>query len=105
MTAFENALSALFTNADLGEEATWRAGGTGDGVAVRVIRKRPDQVVNFGASRAIVATTLIDVRANEIASPAEGDTVALAGTTFDIIAQPLIDSLGLVWTCEAAPQS
>jgi hypothetical protein len=74
----------------------------GDGIAVRVIRKSPDEVVGFGSSRAVMATVLIDVRVSEIASPASGDTVEIAGDLFDIIGTPVRDGLGLVWTCEAS---
>jgi hypothetical protein len=52
---------------------------------------------------------LIDVRRSDIPNPASGDTVELpgsspgTGTVFEVIATPVADSLGLVWTCEAAP--
>lgn len=96
---------ALFTDSNLARDAIWRAGGTGDEVTVRVITKRPDQVVAFGDSRAILPTMLIDVRRSEIPNPANGDTVEIEGDAFEIIATPVADSLGLVWTCEAAPQA
>jgi hypothetical protein len=72
--AFGAAIDAIFRDANVAEDAIWRAGGAGDGIAVRVIRKSPDEVVGFGSSRAVMATVLIDVRALEIASPASGDT-------------------------------
>jgi hypothetical protein len=46
---------------------------------------------------------LVDVRRSEIPDPASGDTVEIEAATFEIIATPVADSLGLVWTCEAAP--
>lgn len=67
------------------------------------------QVVGFGDSRAILPTMLIDVRRSEIPNPALGDTVEIpgsspgTGTVLEVIATPVADSLGLVWTCEAAP--
>ena len=102
MTAIEMALDALFSDPNLGSDALWRAGGAGDGAAVRVIRKRPDQVVGFGDSRAVLPTMLIDVRRSEVPEPATGDTVEIDGDLFEIIATPVVDSLRLVWTCEAA---
>jgi hypothetical protein len=99
--AFGAAIDAIFRDANVAEDARWRTGGTGGGLAVRVIRKSPDEVVGFGSSRAVMATVLIDVRASEIASPASGDTVEIAGDLFEIIGTPVRDSLGLVWTCEA----
>lgn len=104
MNAIELAIEALFADPNLGRDAVWRAGGAGDGSAVRVIRKRPDQVVGFGDSRAIMPTVLIDVRRAEVANPASGDTLEIEGETFAVIAAPTIDTEHLVWTCEAAPQ-
>jgi hypothetical protein len=108
MTAIEMALEALFSDPNLGSDALWRAGGAGDGAAVRIIRKRPDQVVGFGDSRAVLPAVLIDVRRSEVPDPATGDTVDIPGSSpgtgelFEIIATPVADSLRLVWTCEAA---
>jgi hypothetical protein len=100
--AFGAAIDAIFRDANVAEDALWRAGGLGGGIAVRVVRKSPDEVVGFGNSRAVLPTVLVDVRASEVASPASGDTIEIAGDMFDIIGAPTRDSLGLVWTCEAA---
>lgn len=105
MTAFAAAIDTLFADPTLARDALWRAGGTGDGTAVRVIRKRPDQVVGFGDSRAVLPTVLIDVRQSEVPSPAAGDTVAIESETFGIIATPVSDTERLIWTCEASLQS
>ena len=108
MDAFPGAVDALFADRNIGEDALWRTGGLGDGIAARVIRKSPDKIVGFGDSRAVMPSVLIDVRVSEIAMPAIGDTVEIPGsgsgtsTTFEIIAEPVSDSLNLVWTCEAS---
>jgi hypothetical protein len=101
MQAFEAALAALFADPNIASDAIWRAGGVGGGIAVRVVTKRPDQLVGFGASRAVRPTVLIEVRVNDIAAPAIGDTVTVGSTVYTIIAEPVGDTLGLVWTCEA----
>jgi hypothetical protein len=103
MDAFAAATDALFADPNIARDATWRAGGVGVGVPVRIVTRRPDQAVGFGDSRAVLPTTLIDVRRSEISEPATGDTVEIDGDLFEIIAMPMNDSLGLVWTCEAAP--
>ncbi len=102
MDAFSAATDTLFGDPNIARSALWRTGGAGDGIAVRVITKKPDQVVGFGDSRAILPTMLIDVRRSEIPNPASGDTVEVDGTVFEVVATPVADSLGLVWTCEAA---
>ena len=103
MDAFAAATDALFADPNIARDALWRAGGAGGGTAVRVITKRPDQVVGFGDSRAILPTMLIDVRRSEIPNSASGDTFEIEGETFEVIAAPTTDSLRLVWTCEASP--
>lgn len=103
--AFRAAIDAMFRDANVAEDALWRSGGAGDGIAVRVVRKSPDEVVGFGSNRAVLATVLIDVRASEIASPAAGDIAEIDGDLFDIIGTPTRDSLGLVWTCEASERA
>jgi len=101
MDAFSIATDAVFADLNIARAAIWRAGGVGPGVTVRVITRRPDQVVGFGDSRAILPTVLIDVRRLEVPEPATGDTVELGEELFEIIATPTADSLRLVWTCEA----
>jgi len=101
--AFAVATDALFADPNFATDAIWRAGGAGAGTAVRVVTRQPDQVAGFGDSRAVLPTLLIDVRRSEVAEPASGDTVEIDGAAFEIIAAPTIDSLRLVWTCEAAP--
>lgn len=103
--AFGAAIDAIFRDANVAEDAIWRAGGGGDGTAVRIIRKSPDEVVGFGSSRAVMATVLIDVRMSEVVSPASGDTAEISGDVFEITATPVRDALGLVWTCEASKAS
>lgn len=99
---FAAATDVLFADLSIARDATWRAGAAGAGVSVRVITRRPDQVIGFGDSRAVLPTMLVDVRRSEVSEPATGDTVEIDGETFEVIAPPTIDSLRLVWTCEAA---
>ncbi len=105
MSAFGAAIDAIFADGNVGEDALWRSGGAGAGVPVRVVRKSPDSVVGFGDSRALLPSVLIDVRRSDIAEPAAGDTFEIAGDLYEVIAAPLSDGLGLVWTCEAAKQA
>jgi hypothetical protein len=100
--AFTAATDVLFADPNIARDAIWRAGGAGAGISVKVVTRRPDQVVGFGDSRAVLPTMLIDVRRSEVSAPATGDTVEIESEMFDVIATPTIDSLRLVWTCEVA---
>ena len=102
MDAFSAAIETLFADPNIARSALWRMGGVGAGLAVRVIAKRPDQVVGFGDSRAVLPAVLVDVRRSEVPDPATGDTVEIDGDLFELIATPVADSLRLIWTCEAA---
>ncbi len=104
-SAFAGAVDALFRDINVADDALWRAGGIGAGIAVRVIRKTPDEVIGLGASRAILPAVIIAVRGSEVAAPASGDTAQIGAALFDIIAQPRRDSLGLVWECEASARA
>lgn len=101
MEAFRAVLNVLFADPNLGEHALWQAGGVGPGVPVRVIRRRPDAVVEFGASRALMATVLLDLRTTEAEAIVEGDLVVIGADTFKVIGTPSSDPVGLVLTCEA----
>jgi len=98
---FRAALDSLFADPNLGEPALWQAGGVGSGVTLRVIRRRPDAVVEFGSSRALMATVLLDLRRTEGTAIDEGDLVMIGADTYRIIGTPASDPLGLILTCEA----
>jgi hypothetical protein len=102
MSIFAVATDALFADPNIARDAIWRAGGAGPWVTARIVTRRPDQVVSFGDSRAVLPTLLIDVRRSEIPDPTSGDTVEIDSEIFEIIATPMLDSLRLVWSCEAA---
>jgi hypothetical protein len=104
MTAFAAAIEALFADPNLGIDAVYRMGGANPGVPVRVILRRPDWVGEFGATRIIAETLIIDVRVSEVAAPADGDTIEVDGTIYVIQGTPIRDAERLVWTIEARPQ-
>ena len=101
MDAFTSAIDALFADPNIGEDALWKAGGVGPGVAVRIIRKSPDRMAEFGQSRAVLATVCIDIRRSQAATITEGDLIMIGAETYRIIGEPLGDGLGLVSACEA----
>ena len=102
MSAFTSAIDALFADPNIGEDALWKAGGTGAGVAVRIIRKSPDRMAEFGDSRAVLPTVGIDIRRSQAATISEGDLILIGAETFRIVGEPMGDALGLVLACEAA---
>lgn len=81
--------------------ALWKAGGIGADVAVRIIRKSPDRVTEFGDSRAVLSTVGIEIRRSQAATIAEDDLILIGAETYRIIGEPMGDGLGLVSACEA----
>ncbi len=98
--AFVAAIDALFADPNLGEDALWKPGGEGAGVAVRIIRKSPDRMAEFGDSRAVLPTVGIDIRRSQSATINEGDLILIGTESYRIIGEPIGDALGLVFACE-----
>jgi hypothetical protein len=104
VTAFTGAIDALFADPNLGADAIYRAGGSGEAITLRAIVRQPDRIGNFGETRIATQTTLVDIRTPDIAAPAEGDTIEMHGTVYVIQGEPIRDAERLVWTLEARPQ-
>ena len=104
MTAFAAAIDVLFADPNLGIDAVYRAGGADPGAPVRAIVRQPDRVGDFGQTRIVTGTVVIDVRISDVAAPAEGDTIEADGTVYVIHGEPIRDVERLVWTIEGAPR-
>ena len=98
MNAFATAMNHIFGNADMAVHALWFAGGLGPGVAIRVIRKSPDEITQFGAGRILSETTLLDARIADMPTPAPGDIVNIGIESFVIQGEPKLDRERLIWT-------
>ena len=86
----------------LGRDAVYTADG-GEPVTVRVIAKRPDEIVGLGETRIHAGTALLDVRASEIAEPRAGDRLSVDGKDYLVQGEPVRDTEWLIWTLEAYP--
>ena len=99
-TPFAAAVDDCFRH--LGREVVYTPEG-GDPVTVRVIAKRPDEIVGLEETRIHTATALFDVRVSEVAEPRPGDRLSLDGETYLVQGEPVRDAERLVWTLEAYP--
>jgi len=84
-------------------DALWLAGGTGPGVAVRVIRKSPDEITPFGAGRILSETTRLDARVADMPWPAPDDLINIGIESFVIQGEPKLDRERLIWTLDTRP--
>lgn len=103
MALFADVIDDLFADPNIARDAVWRPGGSGDGIPVRAIARRPDREVEFGDIAVHAATAVFEVRASEVPNPAEGDTIALGGETFVVQGEPARDAERLVWTLDTRP--
>ena len=98
MNAFSTAMDRIFADANMAVDAIWFAGGTGPGVAVRVIPKSPDEITPFGAGRILSETTLLDARVADMPTPAPGDLIRIGAEDFILQGEPKLDRERLIWT-------
>ena len=98
MNAFATAMNVIFADPNLAVDALWFAGATGPGVALRVIRKSPDEVTPFGAGRILSETTQLDARVADMPTPALGDLIRIGTEAFILQGEPKLDRERLMWT-------
>jgi len=97
---FGRAVDACFRH--LGVAAVYTPDG-GAPLDIRVIAKRPDEIVGFGDTRIHAETALFDVRVSDVAAPRPGDRLTVAGSECVVQGEPVRDPERLVWTLEARP--
>ena len=97
---WSNMIDACFQR--LGIEATYTA-QDGLPVDLRVIAKRPDEIVGLGDTRIHSETAVFDLRVSEVPAPRPGDTLIVDGVTYAIQGEPVRERERLVWTIEAYP--
>lgn len=77
MSAFDDAVDALYADENLAVDAVYRVGGEGSGTSIRIVFAKPKREVPFGESGALVYDIVGSVRVSDIANPKRGDTVEI----------------------------
>ncbi|WP_375572790.1 hypothetical protein ABWH93_06735 [Seohaeicola saemankumensis] len=103
MTAFAAALDVLLRDPNLSTSALYVPMGVGPGVEVRVMRRNPDRMVEFGAARLVSDSMVMDVRISDCPELAAGDRFEIAGEVFVVQGAPQRDRERLIWTVELLP--
>lgn len=101
MIDFAGDLAAIL-DGDLAEDALYlpRSGGE---VAIRVIRRRPDEITTFAEAQIVSETGIFLVSAAAVTDPGPGDRIEVAGTIYEVQAAPTRDARQLRWRIEAWP--
>ncbi len=102
MTAFAEALDALFADANISVEI-WHRDGEGRFTRGRGILRRPDEITEFGSARIVSDTTRIDIKVGDIPSPRADEQILIGDETFLIQGEPVRDRERLVWTLDLRP--
>ena len=103
MSVFATAMDRIFTHAAMAVPALWISASTSEERPIRIIRRAPDRVTDFGAGRFISDTTVVDVRVADIPAPRPGDVIVIGTDSHVIQGEPLRDRERLIWTLDLRP--
>jgi hypothetical protein len=98
VTVWDDAFRTILNDDDLAESATYYAGGSGPGVALRAIRTAPD-AAEFAFGQSVVqATDVLNLAVADLAQVAVGDVFLLAdGSQLTVVAEPMRDDINIAW--------
>ena len=82
MTAFAAAMDRIFAHPDMATSAVWIAGGTSEERAIRLIRRAPDRITEFGSARILSETLTADIRVSDLPDPRPGDLIVIGAESF-----------------------
>ncbi len=103
MSVFEAALGRIFGNISLATEALWISAATSEERPIRVIRRAPDRITEFGAGRFVSPTTMVDVQVSDLPDPRPGDLIVIGTESYSVQGEPARDSERLIWTLDLRP--
>ena len=83
--------------------ALWISATTSEERPIRIIRRAPDRVTDFGAGRFVSDTTVVDVRVADLPAPRAGDVIVIGADSHVIQGEPLRDRERLIWTLDLRP--
>ena len=83
--------------------ALWISASTSEERPIRVIRRAPDRINEFGAGRFVSDTMMVDVRVSDLPDPRPGDLIVIGTDSFTIQGEPVRDRERLIWTVDLRP--
>jgi len=103
MSVFAAAIDRIFTHPSMAIAALWISATTSEERPIRVIRRAPDRITDFGAGRFVSDTTMVDVRVYDLPDPRSGDLIVIGADSFTIQGEPLRDRERLIWALDLRP--
>ena len=100
MTVFTTAMDRIYANPSMAAAAVWISATTSEERPIRVIRRAPNRITEFGAGRFISDTMMVDVR---LPDPRPGDLIVIGADSFTIQGEPVRDRERLIWSLDLRP--
>jgi hypothetical protein len=103
MTVFAAAMDRIYSNSSMAAAALWMSATTSEERTIRVIRRTPDRITEFGAGRFVSDTMMVDVRVYDLPDPRPGDLIVIGADSFTVQGEPMRDRERLIWSLELRP--
>ena len=103
MNVFAAATDRIYANPSMAAAAVWISATTSEERPIRVIRRAPDRITDFGAGRFISDTIMVDVRVSDLPDPRPGDRIVIGVDSFTIQGEPVCDRERLIWSLDLRP--
>jgi hypothetical protein len=103
MNVFAAAMGRIYANPCMAVAALWISATTSEETPIRVIRRAPDRITEFGAARFVSDTMMVDVRVSDLPDPRPGDLIVIGADSFTIQGEPVRDRERLFWTLDLRP--
>lgn len=96
MNAFAAAMATIVADANMGVDATYRAGGTGLPIAMRVIRSVPDRIADGFGTPILQGTDQLYVTLADLPAWTAGDTFTIGAEVLKV-QHAEKDATGTTW--------
>jgi len=103
MNFFAAAMDRIFATPSMAVAALWISANTSEERPIRVIRRAPDRITEFGAGRFVSDTMMVDVRLSDLPAPTPGDLIIIGADSYTIQGEPLRDRERLIWSLDLRP--
>ena len=103
MNALAVAMDRIYANPSMAAAAVWISAVTSEERPIRVIRRAPDRITEFGAGRFVSDIMMVDVRVSDLPHPRAGDLIVIGVDSFTIQGEPLRDRERLIWSLDLRP--
>ncbi len=103
MTVFAAAMDRIYANPSMAAAAVWISATTSEERPIRIIRRAPDRITEFGAARFVSDTLMMDVRVSDLPDPRPGDLIVIGVDNFTIQGEPVRDRERLIWSLDLRP--